>query len=112
MLLLPFFEIPYEEKVSKNVKKQYVQVLPRSTDKYHFRHLQPKTKDKILGLYYTNHLDIFNLPISGLCRCKNVILIYIEGSKPIFGRYFLDLNSVNQYSYTVRVNETGTIVIL
>ena len=31
MLLLPFFEIPYGEKVSKNVKKQYVQVLPRST---------------------------------------------------------------------------------
>ena len=31
MLLLPFFEIPYGEKVAKNVKKQYVQVLPRST---------------------------------------------------------------------------------
>ena len=34
MLLLPFFEIPYGEKVSKNVKKQYVQVLQRSMAEY------------------------------------------------------------------------------
>ena len=31
MLLLSFFEIPYVEKLVKNVQKQYVQVIPRST---------------------------------------------------------------------------------
>ena len=31
MLLLPFFEIPYGDRLAKNVKKQYVQVIPRST---------------------------------------------------------------------------------
>ena len=32
MLLLSFFEIPNGEKLAKNVQKQYVQVIPRSTD--------------------------------------------------------------------------------
>ena len=32
MLLLSFFEIPFVEKLAKNVQKQYVQVIPRSTD--------------------------------------------------------------------------------
>ena len=32
MLLLSFFEIPYVEKLAKNVQKRYVQVIPRSTD--------------------------------------------------------------------------------
>ena len=31
MLLLSFFEIPNGEKLAKNVQKQYVQVIPRST---------------------------------------------------------------------------------
>ena len=31
MLLLSFFEIPYGERLAKNVRKQYVQVIPRST---------------------------------------------------------------------------------
>ena len=31
MVLLPFFEIPYGDRLAKNVKKQYVQVIPRST---------------------------------------------------------------------------------
>ena len=33
MLLLSFFEIPYVEKLAKNVQKQYVQVIPRSTNR-------------------------------------------------------------------------------
>ena len=33
MILVPFFEIPYEDRLAKNVKKRYVQVLLRSTDK-------------------------------------------------------------------------------
>ena len=32
MLLLSFIEIPYVEKLAKNVQKRYVQVIPRSTD--------------------------------------------------------------------------------
>ena len=32
MLLLSFFEIPYMEKLAKNVLKQYVQIIQRSTD--------------------------------------------------------------------------------
>ena len=32
MVLLPFFEIPYGDRLAKNVQKQYVQVIPRSTD--------------------------------------------------------------------------------
>ena len=32
MLLLSFFEIPYVEKLAKNVQKRYVQVITRSTD--------------------------------------------------------------------------------
>ena len=43
MLLLSFFEIPYVDKLSKNVQKQYVQVIPRSTDQGLF----PKEKDNI-----------------------------------------------------------------
>ena len=31
MILVPFFEIPYREKLAKNVNSQYVQVIPRST---------------------------------------------------------------------------------
>ena len=31
MLLVSFFEIPYVEKLAKNVRKRYVQVIPRST---------------------------------------------------------------------------------
>ena len=31
MVLLPFFEIPYGDRLAKNVKKRYVQVIPRST---------------------------------------------------------------------------------
>ena len=31
MVLLPFFEIPYRDRLAKNVKKRYVQVIPRST---------------------------------------------------------------------------------
>ena len=34
MLLLSFFEIPNGEKLAKNVQKQYVQVIPRSTTSY------------------------------------------------------------------------------
>ena len=32
MLLLSIFEIPYGERLAKNVQKRYVQVIPRSTD--------------------------------------------------------------------------------
>ena len=32
MLLLSFFEIPYGDRLAENVQKQYVQVIPRSTD--------------------------------------------------------------------------------
>ena len=32
MLLLSFFEIPYLDKLAKNVQKRYVQVIPRSTN--------------------------------------------------------------------------------
>ena len=32
MLLLSFFEIPYGDRIAKNVQKRYVQVIPRSTD--------------------------------------------------------------------------------
>ena len=31
MILVQFFEIPYGDKLAKNVKSQYVQVIPRST---------------------------------------------------------------------------------
>ena len=31
MILLPFFEIPYGDRLAKNVNSQYVQVIPRST---------------------------------------------------------------------------------
>ena len=31
MLLLSIFEIPYGERLAKNVQEQYVQVIPRST---------------------------------------------------------------------------------
>ena len=30
MVSLPFFEIPYGDRLAKNVKKRYVQVIPRS----------------------------------------------------------------------------------
>ena len=33
MVLLPFFEIPYGDRLAKNVKKRYVQVIPRSTSR-------------------------------------------------------------------------------
>ena len=32
MLLLSFFEIPYGDRLAKNVQKRYVQVILRSTD--------------------------------------------------------------------------------
>ena len=32
MLLISIFEIPYGERLAKNVWKRYVQVIPRSTD--------------------------------------------------------------------------------
>ena len=38
MLLLSIFEIPYRERLAKNVNKRYVQVIPRSTAQ------QPKTR--------------------------------------------------------------------
>ena len=31
MVSVPFFEIPYRDKLDKNVNSQYVQVIPRST---------------------------------------------------------------------------------
>ena len=31
MILVPFFEIPYGDRLAKNVQKRYVQVIPRST---------------------------------------------------------------------------------
>ena len=31
MILVLFFEIPYRDKLAKNVNSQYVQVIPRST---------------------------------------------------------------------------------
>ena len=31
MILVPFFEIPYRDKLAKNVNSQYVQVIPQST---------------------------------------------------------------------------------
>ena len=31
MILIPFFEIPYGKRLAKNVKSQYVQVIPKST---------------------------------------------------------------------------------
>ena len=31
MVLLPFFKIPYGDRLAKNVRKQYVQIIPRST---------------------------------------------------------------------------------
>ena len=34
MILLSFFEIPYGDRLAKNVKKRYVQVIPRSTLKH------------------------------------------------------------------------------
>ena len=37
MLLLSFFEIPYVEELAKNVQKQYVQVIPRSTSNVQIR---------------------------------------------------------------------------
>ena len=36
MVLLPFFEIPYGNRLAKNVRKQYVQVVPRSTISHTF----------------------------------------------------------------------------
>ena len=36
MMLVPFFEIPYGNRLAKNVNSQYVQVIPRSTTTYAF----------------------------------------------------------------------------
>ena len=33
MILVPFFEIPLRDRLAKNVKSRYVQIIPRSTDK-------------------------------------------------------------------------------
>ena len=34
IILLPFFEIPHGDRLTKNVKKHHVQVIPRSTSKW------------------------------------------------------------------------------
>ena len=45
MVLLLFFEIPHGDRLAKNVKKQYVQVIPRSMLKPN-----PKVSIGALGL--------------------------------------------------------------
>ena len=47
MILLPFFEIPYGDKLAKNINSQYVHVIPRSTDYFanNFKN-QTKRSDK------------------------------------------------------------------
>ena len=45
MLLLSIFEIPYEERLAKNVQKRYVQVIPRSTPR------QTKLIDQSLHMF-------------------------------------------------------------
>ena len=57
MIILSFFEIPYGERLAKNVNKRYVQVIPRSTAQ------QPKTRSAVVMHYYA--LSTM-LPVNGL----------------------------------------------
>ena len=50
MVLVPFFEIPHEDRLAKIVKKLHVQVIPRTTIYYVFKTCFSISKSEISNI--------------------------------------------------------------
>ena len=81
-MLLPFFEIPYGDRLAKNVKKRYVQVIPRSTVSFtsilHLLQHIDRTDDLnivlcVPGDFGKTNIHMFYL----LCRISIAVLVRI-----------------------------------